>query len=172
MSPTIGIRKKIWKMTLNLTSTCNDDIFLNSYPLLKVNPTPSCQLELWPSASSSSTVMQLWIFRYQKGSLIRHGHVSIQLCMTSRQFMPVTTFFSFLGFGREIKSNCNCNHICQKTSSQLQLQTHASLYSGHGKWNEKLTFGKSVHSRDFFFNQNISILLVVARCCLVCFRGK
>ena len=124
--------------------------FLNSYPLLKVNPTPSCQLELWPSASSSSTVMQLWIFRYQKGSLIRHGHVSIQLCMTSRQFMPVTTFFSFLGFGREaeIKSNCNCNHICQKTSSQLQLQTHASLY---GKWNEKLTFGKSVHSRDFFF---------------------
>ena len=43
--------KWLWSSLL-WSSTCSRHIFFlfwNSYPLLKVNPTPSCRLELWPS---------------------------------------------------------------------------------------------------------------------------
>ena len=119
----------IWKMTLIII--CDDPpaaSFLEFLPPAKSQPHPLLSTGIMTFASwyfspllpFNAAVLILWIFRYQKGSLIRHGHVSIQLCMTSRQFMPVTTFFSYFGGGGDgWKVKLNCNHICQKTNFQL-----------------------------------------------------
>ena len=143
----------IWKMTLIII--CDDPpaaSFLEFLPPAKSQPHPLLSTGIMTFASwyfspllpFNAAVLILWIFRYQKGSLIRHGHVSIQLCMTSRQFMPVTTFFSYFGGGGDgWKVKLNCNHICQKTNfqcckSSCWSRKLASLYSGHGQNHSKI----------------------------------
>ena len=94
-------------------------LFLEFLPPAKSQPHPLLSTGIMTFASwyfspllpFNAAVLILWIFRYQKGSLIRHGHVSIQLCMTSRQFMPVTTFFSFLLLGRRRSEKSNWTAI-------------------------------------------------------------
>ena len=110
----------IWKMTLIII--CDNPpaaSFLEFLPPAKSQPHPLLSTGIMTFASwyfspllpFNAAVLILWIFRYQKGSLIRHGHVSIQLCMTSRQFMPVTTFFSYFGEEEEMAEKSNWTAI-------------------------------------------------------------